>query len=64
MKEQLSEITLLTLGAIIVFYAPAKYALIVLLLLILVDNYWGIRASKKMGREITSNRLTTYSQRL
>ena len=56
MREQLSEITLITLGAIIVFYAPAKYALIVLLLLILVDTYWGIRASKKMGREITSNR--------
>lgn len=56
MKEQLTQIAITTAGAILVFYSPAKYALLVLLILVLTDTYWGIRASKKTGTELTSNR--------
>lgn len=54
--KDIPEILIATFSGIVIFYAPSKYALLTLFVLLIIDNYWGLRASKKKGKKITSSR--------
>lgn len=45
---------------LVTFYAPAKFAIFTILILMTVDTYTGIKASKKEGKKITSNRFSDF----
>lgn len=45
-----------TLWGVVTFYAPAKFALIALVVLLISDTYLGVKAARKNRIPITSNR--------
>ena len=52
----MKELLLVTSSSVVMFYAPSKWALLALFILLIVDTYWGIRAVKYHKKRITSNR--------
>ncbi len=46
------------------FYAPAKIAIFTIVILMIVDTHTGIKASKKEGKAITSNRFSDFFAKL
>lgn len=49
---------------LVTFYAPAKFAIFTIIILMTVDTYTGIKASKKEGKKITSNRFSDFFAKL
>ncbi len=63
-KEKIIEYVMLTWSAILTFITPAIYAIVILLLLMIIDTFLGIKKAKKKGIEITSNRLSDFFAKL
>jgi len=54
----------LMIPSLIVFYAPAKFAILTVVLLALIDTRWGLKLAKHKKIEITSNRASDFFAKL
>lgn len=57
-KDHLKESVLHTLPIVATFFAPAIYIAILIFIITLVDTWLGVRASKFLGKPITTNRFS------
>lgn len=57
-KDHLKESVLHTLPIVAAFFAPAIYIAILIFIITLVDTWLGVRASKFLGKQITTNRFS------
>ena len=54
----------LLLPTFVMFYAPAKFAIVTVLLLTVIDTRWGIKLARFEKKEITSNRASDFFAKL
>ena len=58
--NSLKEFALWITPIFITFYAPAKFAIFTILILMIVDTHTGVKASRKENKKITSNRFSDF----
>lgn len=60
MKHNVIDLYTYLITAILTFFAPALHIVILVILMMLIDTYWGIKLAKKEGKQITSNRMADF----
>lgn len=64
LQDKLKEATLHTLPIIGAFFAPALWIAILVVMFVCIDTFLGIKASRKEGKEFSSNRFSDFFAKL